>query len=95
MDTRKISSLALCLLISLLVVSFALAQTGGGHDLTWSTVDGGGGAVSGGGYTLMGTVGQPEPGPVLTGGNFSLFSGFWPAGGVARYLIFQPLIFKE
>ena len=34
----------------------ALAQTAGGYDLTWWTVDGGGGTVSGGGYALMGTA---------------------------------------
>ncbi|HOT91482.1 MAG TPA: PKD domain-containing protein [Anaerolineae bacterium] len=60
-----------------------LAQSGGGYDLTWWTVDGGGGTLSGGGYALGGTIGQPEPGPVLTGGSFALYSGFWAGGGAA------------
>ncbi len=34
------------------------AQAGGGYDLTWNTVDGGGATFSsGGGYTLGGTAG--------------------------------------
>jgi hypothetical protein len=86
------------LLLSLIAVWLAygsvLAQTGGGYDLSWWTVDGGGSAVSGGAYALMGTVGQPEPGAVLTGGTFTLYSGFWPAGGAARYSIYLPLVLK-
>jgi hypothetical protein len=32
---------------------------------------------------MMGTVGQPEPGPTVSGGGFTLTSGFWPGGGQA------------
>ena len=35
----------------------AHAQTGGGYDLTWSTLDGGGGTSTGGGYKVSGTIG--------------------------------------
>ena len=77
---RRISFL-LAIVCLLLVAGSAMAQTGGGYDLTWSTVDGGGGTVAGGGYTLIGTAGQPEPGPSLTGGDYTLLSGFWSAGG--------------
>ncbi len=70
-----------------LVVGFVLgcaaltlyAQSGGGYDLSWSTIDGGGGESSGGGYTLTGTVGQPDAqAPAMTGGSYSLQGGFWP-----------------
>ncbi len=70
MNTRKMLSIALILAAVLLLAGGAvLAQTGGDYNLTWHTVDGGGGTVSGGGYTLAGTAGQPEPGPALTGGD--------------------------
>ena len=49
-------------LAPLLVFAFAavaLAQSGGGYDLTWNTSDSGGGVSSGSGYALQGTVGQP------------------------------------
>ena len=39
-----------------------LAQAGSGYDLSWSTVDGGGGSSSGGDYTLYGVIGQPDAG---------------------------------
>ncbi|MFH0981028.1 MAG: dockerin type I domain-containing protein [Planctomycetota bacterium] len=62
----------------------ALAQVGGGYELTWSTVDGGGAMFStGGGYELGATVGQPDAGAVMTGGGFELTGGFWPAACMA------------
>ena len=80
---------ALCLLAGI-----ALAQSGGGYDLTWNTVDGGGYTFSeGGGYSLGGTVGQPDAG-VLSGGDYTLAGGFWP-GGAARYSIYLPLVVKN
>ncbi len=56
-----------------------LAQTGGGYDLTWSTIDGGGGTSTGGGYSLSGTIGQPDASAAsaLTGGDLTLTGGFW------------------
>lgn len=61
------------------LVSASLGQTGGGYDLTWSTIDGGGGTSSGGGYELNGTVGQPDASaaPALSGGTYDLTGGFW------------------
>ena len=64
----------------LLAATGALSQVGGGFDLSWSTVDGGGGLSSGGDFSLTGTVGQPDAG-LLSGGVFSLQGGFW--GGIA------------
>ena len=54
------------------------AQTGGGYDLSWSTIDGGGGASNGGGYELDGTIGQYDT-STLSGGGFQLSGGFWQA----------------
>jgi len=42
----------------------------------WSTIDGGGGASSGGGFTISGTIGQPDAG-AMSGGGFTLAGGFW------------------
>ena len=52
------------------------AQSGGPFDLSWSTIDNGGGSSKGGQFSLSGTIGQPDAG-VLTGGNFKLEGGFW------------------
>ena len=65
----------LALAAFLLVGSMALVQADGGYDLSWSTVDGGGGECSGGGYTLTGTAGQPDAG-VLSGEGYTLQGGF-------------------
>jgi len=93
---RKLFRYPIWLLLALLVLlpAVALAQTGGGYDLTWSTVDGGGYTFSeGGGYSLGGTVGQPDAG-VLSGGGYTLAGGFW-AGGAARYGIYLPLVLRN
>ncbi|MGQ9490823.1 MAG: hypothetical protein ACUVS6_08935 [Anaerolineae bacterium] len=46
----------LTFLLLLLLPALALAQSGGGYDLSWSTVDGGGATFSAGrGYSLGGT----------------------------------------
>lgn len=52
------------------------AQTGGGYDLTWHTIDGGGGLSSGGDYSVNSSIGQPDAG-ALSGGDYNLQGGFW------------------
>jgi len=80
----------------LLLVPLTLAQSDGGYDLSWSTVDGGGGTFStGGGYTLGGTIGQPDVG-VLAGGGYTLAGGFWSGGAPAMvYDIYLPLVLRS
>src|SRR5690242_15390592 len=65
----------LCSSISLFAAT-SRAQSGGQFDLSWSTIDGGGGTSSGGQFVLNGTIGQPDAGS-LTGANFKLEGGFW------------------
>ncbi len=47
------------------------------YSIDWYTIDGGGGTSTGGGYTLSGTIGQPDAG-TLSGGGYVLEGGFWP-----------------
>ena len=62
-----------------LIVLPVLAQVGGGFDLSWSTIDGGGGTTSTGGpYSMGGTIGQPDAG-AMNGGVYSVSGGFWAA----------------
>jgi len=46
----------------LLVASPTLAMTGGDYEISWSTIDGGGGRSTGGDFALVGTIGQPDAG---------------------------------
>jgi hypothetical protein len=59
----------------------SLAQ---GAEITWHTIDGGGGTSGGGDLRISGTVGQPDAGQ-MSGGSFELSGGFWaaPAAGGA------------
>ncbi len=80
-------------LLLLLAASHALAQSGGGYDLSWTTIDGGGYTFStGGAYSLGGTLGQPDAG-VLSGGNFTLTGGFW-GGAAGPHSIYLPIMLR-
>ncbi len=81
------------IVFALLAVSIAAAQSGGGYDLTWNSIDAGGMMFStGGGYTLGGTIGQPDAG-ALSGGNYRLSGGFWnDAEGVSGYRVYLPVV---
>jgi hypothetical protein len=77
----------------------ALGKGSTGYKLSWWTVDGGGGSASGGPYTLAGAVGQPDAGPVFTGGDYALAGGFWygagPAAAPEMYIIYLPLVARN
>ena len=79
--------------VCLVLVGMAYAQSGGGYDLTWNTIDSGGGASIGGGYTLMGTLGRPDAG-ALSGSGYALAGGFW-GGASIQYRIYLPIVLKS
>lgn len=61
--------------LTLLVAGSALAQP----TLDWSTIDCGGGSISGGSLALIGTLGQHDASDALSGGTLTLTGGFWIA----------------
>ena len=70
----------------------ASAQSGGGYDLTWNVIAGGGGTSTGGAYSLSGTIGQSDT-DTLSGGAYTLHGGFWnDALNLAR--VFLPVIMR-
>ena len=71
------SSLALA---ALMAVAAALADIAapGSFELSWNTIDGGGGTSIDGAFEISGTIGQPDVGGPLTGGTFQIIGGFWP-----------------
>jgi hypothetical protein len=80
----SIRSLATACAGILLAAGPALAQV---TDLSWNTMDCGGGTSSGGAFTVSGTIGQPDAGD-LSGGGFALAGGFW--GGVGSISLCYP-----
>jgi hypothetical protein len=54
-------------------------QSGGQYELSWSTIDGGGGTSIGGPYVLTGTIGQADA-DWTEGGGYEVLGGFWPGG---------------
>lgn len=84
------------LVILLLLVSSAAYAQATGYTLPWWSVDGGGGHLSGSGYSLNATLGQPDAGR-LTGSGYVLAGGFWAAGipsGSSLQGLFLPLVGK-
>lgn len=86
------------LALLLLLASISVAQSGGGYDMSWNTVDGGGATHNtGGDYTLAGTAGQPDAG-VLAAGEYTLGGGFWRGGAlpaVEEHDVYLPLILRD
>lgn len=84
----------LALVLITAVALSALTAPGAGFDLGWWTVDGGGGTAAHGGYDLNGTIGQPEAGPVLSGGGYELAGGFWGSAAAASQQVYIPLTLR-
>ncbi|NCA82256.1 MAG: hypothetical protein EOM72_05870 [Opitutae bacterium] len=54
------------------------------YAIDWHTMDGGGGTSTGGIYEITGTIGQPDAGATLQGGDVALQGGFWALIGVMQ-----------
>jgi len=82
--------------LTLSVSGWALASSVGGFDLSWFSIDGGGGVSNGASYALTGTIGQPDAG-ALSGGVYNLAGGFWP-DAISRdldvYSIYLPVVVR-
>jgi len=58
----------------LLLSTACLAQQ---YSIDWYKIAGGGGTSTGATYQVTGTIGQPDAGGAMSGGNFSVTGGFW------------------
>ena len=59
---------------SLLIPVAGFAQP---YSIDWYELASGGGASTGGVYSVSGTIGQHDVGGLMTGANYSLMGGFW------------------
>ncbi len=82
-------------LVSLAMGWTAVAQIGSSYDLTWNTIDSGGGTSSNGGYTLDGTIGQSEAGAPISDGGYMLTGGFWAGVSIAQHRIYLPTVLRS
>jgi len=90
----KRATLLIPMIVALLIASIAVAQSGGGYDLAWSTISSGGGTISGGAYALDGSIGQPAAGS-LSGGSYTLDGGFWYGlSATAHFEIYLPMVLR-
>ena len=62
------------LLFGLLLATAGLAQQ---YSIGWYKISGGGGTSANGPYAVTGAIGQPDAGPAMSGGNYSVTGGFW------------------
>ena len=81
---------AFLIIAALGTASLAAGQAQTGYSIDWWTTDGGGGISSGGGYSLEGTIGQPDAG-LLSGGGYSLTGGYWGGAVSPDYEVYLPL----
>ncbi len=89
---------ALLASLALLLVAALSSAAGPPYHIDRWTVDGGGGPLNGGGYTLSGTAGQADAGQVLSGGGYALGGGFWAGGEAASgpmdHHVFLPAVLR-
>ena len=64
------------LILAVLALAFSSAHAQP-YSISWYKIAGGGGTSTGATYTVSGTIGQPDAGGPMTGGNYSLTGGFW------------------
>jgi hypothetical protein len=70
---KKILSIVVICLVAFSVI----AQTGGGFNLEQNVIGDGGWRSDGGGFTVLGTMGQSNAGSPTAGGGFHIIDGLW------------------
>jgi hypothetical protein len=95
MKQKRLATLALAL-FALLVTAGLLYAAPNALEMVWWTVDGGGGTLSNGSYSLSGTVGQAEVGAALESGGYTLVGGYWYGAGeeVQRHELYLPSVIR-
>ncbi len=89
----KFITVSIVLLILVVSAVLVVNAMGGGFQVNWFSIDGGGGASSGGDYAIGGNVGQVDAG-TLTGGDYTVSGGIWAGSVNTGYAIYLPSIRK-
>ena len=59
------------------LIAFTPNSQAQSYSIDWYKIAGGGGTSTNGQYAVTGTIGQPDAGGAMAGGNYSLTGGFW------------------
>jgi hypothetical protein len=86
------SFVLLAALLTLVLTSLALAS--GSYSINWWVIAGGGGSITGGGYAINSTIGQPVVG-ASEGGNYRIEAGFLGGALAVEYRIYLPVVLKN
>lgn len=64
-------------LFCLLFCAVCLSAQSQSYSIDWHDISGGGGTSTGATYQVSGTIGQPDAGSAMSGGQYSVTGGFW------------------
>ena len=81
---RRYAGGSALLYFCILLLAFCFRVSGQSYSIDWYKIAGGGGTSTGATYQVTGTIGQPDAGGAMTGGNYSLTGGFWSLISVAQ-----------
>ncbi len=78
-------------IFGLFLIAGAIRAQTGSYELSWWTIDSGGGAVSAGAYAISGGAGQADAHSPLTAGAYAIAGGFWIEQPPATYVLYLPV----
>ncbi|HEY3763185.1 MAG TPA: hypothetical protein VGN23_15675 [Verrucomicrobiae bacterium] len=78
-------------LLAALILACSFSAVAQSYSIDWYKISGGGGASTNGAYSLTGTIGQPDAGMTMSGGNYSVTGGFWSLISVVQTVGAPPL----
>lgn len=88
---ERMSKIAWATILIIILLTSGLALAGGGYEIAWFSVDGGGGHSEGGSYGISGTVGQPDAN-WSEAGSYSVQGGFWQRSPMTVHRTYLPLV---
>lgn len=85
MNASQISMKHEAVFALVLALIFSVISAGAqSYSIDWHKIAAGGGTSAGGSYQINGTIGQPEASGVMSGGNYSMTTGFWSLDSVVQ-----------
>jgi glucose dehydrogenase len=93
---QTVSSAVVVAVFATLLFTVMVLAASEGFSIDWWTVDGGGGTSQGGDYAVSGTIGQPDAGSPMSGGDYTIVGGFWSGASAppSSNLVYLPLVMR-